>query len=193
MNDKTADILHNIDEHLAVVRSFRENHGVVAQCARLIIDTFQAGGRLYVFGNGGSAADSQHIAAELVGRFKRSDKPALPATALTTDTSNITAIGNDFGFDDIFARQVDALVRPGDVVWALSVSGRSPNVLKALRRAREIGAQIICFTGRQGAALADGSTVVLVADHDVSDRVQEVHQLAYHVICGLIEDHYCTT
>lgn len=193
MNHKTADILHNIDEHLAVVHSLRETHEVIARCAQLIIDAFEAGGRLYVFGNGGSAADSQHIAAELVGRFKRSDKPALPATALTTDTSNLTAIGNDFGFDNIFVRQIDALVRPGDVVWALSVSGRSPNVLEALARAREIGAQIICFTGRHGSALNDGSTVCLVADHEVSDRVQEVHQLAYHVVCGLIEDHYCTT
>ncbi|MEE9293813.1 MAG: SIS domain-containing protein [Phycisphaerae bacterium] len=162
--------------------------GLLEQAAALIIDTFKAGRRVYVFGNGGSAADAQHIAAELVGRFKKHDKPPLPAVALTTDTSSLTAISNDYGFEEVFKRQVEALVQEGDVVWALSVSGSSPNVIKAVEAAKRQAAKLIGFTGKEGTELRALCGICLMAEHTDSDRVQEVHQLAYHIVCGLVEE-----
>jgi D-sedoheptulose 7-phosphate isomerase len=180
-------IEERIDEHLATVAKLKGAAGDIAACADLVIEALRAGHRLYVLGNGGSAADAQHIAAELIGRFKHAGKPALPATALTTDTSCLTALGNDFGFEQIFARQVEALVSPGDVVWALSVSGRSANVLAAVERARRRGARIIGFTGGGGDVLRQRCDACVTVDHSDSDRVQEGHQLAYHIVCELIE------
>jgi D-sedoheptulose 7-phosphate isomerase len=159
---------------------------LLQRIADAVVACFRRGGRLYVLGNGGSAADAQHIAAELVGRFKR-DRQALPAVALTTDTSILTAVANDLGAELVFARQVEALARPGDAVWALSVSGSSPNVLKALTAATAAGALRIGFTGRLGARLAALCDHCLTAEHESSDRVQEVHQLAYHLVCDRIE------
>ncbi len=185
-----ANILQQISEHHRVVESLKNSVPVLEQIAQLLVDAIRAGRRIYLFGNGGSAADAQHIAAELVGRFKNSNRPAIPAVALTTNTSNLTAIGNDFGFDDVFKRQVEALVERGDVVWALSVSGTSPNILRAVEAARAKGAKIISFTGQEGTDLKRRSDLCLTADHSDSDRVQEVHQLAYHIICGLVEEHF---
>ncbi len=182
------EITDQIDAHVAAVLRVKSSGTLIQDCAANLIESFRAGKRLYIFGNGGSAADAQHIAAELVGRFKRSDKPPLPAIALTTDSSNLTAIGNDFGFEEIFKRQVEALVQKGDVVWALSVSGSSANVLSAVREAKKRGASVIGFTGREGAQLRELCDLCLVVEHSDSDRVQEVHQLAYHIICGLIEE-----
>jgi len=147
---------------------------------------FEAGGRVYLLGNGGSAADAQHIAAELVGRFKKDRRP-LPAIALTTDTSVLTAVSNDTGFEQVFTRQVEALVTRRDIVWVLSVSGKSPNVIGALEAAKKIGAQRIGFTGRGGGKLADLCDLCFRVEHTASDRVQEVHQLAYHLICDRVE------
>ncbi len=179
-----------IATHLQAVEALRDYTGLLEQAVRLIVDTFKAGRRVYVLGNGGSAADAQHIAAELVGRFKQHDRPALPAMALTTDTSALTAISNDYGFEDVFARQVEALVREGDVVWALSVSGRSPNVIKAVQAAKRQAAKVIGFAGKEGAELRALCDICLMAEHTDSDRVQEVHQLAYHIVCGLIEEEF---
>ncbi len=179
-----------IAAHLQVVEALKEATDLLEHSVRLIVDTFKAGRRVYVLGNGGSAADAQHIAAELVGRMKRHDKPPLPAIALTTDTSALTAISNDYGFEDVFARQVDALVCEGDVVWALSVSGSSPNVIKAVKAAKRQAAMVIGFTGKEGAELRALCDICLMAEHTDSDRVQEVHQLAYHIVCGLIEDEF---
>jgi D-sedoheptulose 7-phosphate isomerase len=181
------EITDQIDAHITAVQRVKSSETLIQDCAASLIESFRAGKRLYVFGNGGSAADAQHIAAELVGRFKSSDKPPLPAIALTTDSSNLTAIGNDFGFEEIFKRQVEALVQEGDVVWALSVSGSSANVLRAVREAKKCGASVIGFTGLEGAQLRELCDLCLVVEHGDSDRVQEVHQLAYHIICGLIE------
>ncbi len=179
-----------IAAHLQAVEALRDSTGLLEQAVRLIVETFKAGRRVYVLGNGGSAADAQHIAAEFVGRFKKHDRLALPAIALTTDTSALTAISNDYGFEDVFARQVEALVREGDVVWALSVSGRSPNVIKAVEAAKRQAAMVIGFTGKEGAELRALCDICLMAEHTDSDRVQEVHQLAYHIVCGLIEDNF---
>ncbi|MEK6798386.1 MAG: SIS domain-containing protein [Planctomycetota bacterium] len=178
-----------IADHVCAVESLIAHVPLLERIADRIIDCFDRGGRLYLLGNGGSAADAQHIAAELVGRFKADRKP-LPAVALTTDTSNLTAIGNDLGFDRVFARQVEALVTGVDVVWALSVSGRSPNVLAACEAARHGGACIIGFSGRNGDPLEALTDLCFRADHDQSDRVQEVHLLAYHLVCERIERHY---
>ena len=179
-----------IATHLQAVEALKESTDLLELAVRLIVDTFKAGRRVYVLGNGGSAADAQHIAAELVGRLKRHDKPALPAIALSTDTSALTAISNDYGFEEVFARQVDALVREGDVVWALSVSGSSPNIIKAVKAAKRQAAKVIGFTGKEGTELRALCDVCLMAEHTDSDRVQEVHQLAYHIVCGMIEDEF---
>lgn len=178
-----------IEDHQRVIASASEQTGLFEQIADRIRLGFDAGARLFLLGNGGSAADAQHIAAELVGRFKR-DRKALPAIALTTDSSILTAITNDIGGEYNFARQIEALVTDRDIVWALSVSGRSPNVLRALEAARRIGAFSIGFTGRSGGQLEESCDLCFKADHDASDRVQEAHQLAYHLICDRIERQY---
>jgi D-sedoheptulose 7-phosphate isomerase len=143
-------------------------------------------GCIYLCGNGGSAADAQHIAAELVGRFVR-ERKGLAAVALTTDTSILTSVGNDYGFEQVFARQVEALVRPGDVLWAFSTSGTSKNVLAAADRARQNGAKILAFTGKPDTPLQQMADVCLPLDGPTA-AVQEVHQLAYHIICDLLEE-----
>ncbi|NLX13841.1 MAG: SIS domain-containing protein [Phycisphaerales bacterium] len=166
----------------------REQLGILADISRAIITAVEDNGRIFIFGNGGSAADAQHIAAELVGRYKR-ERRGLPATALTTDSSNLLSIGNDYGFGHIFTRQVEALVRAGDVVWALSTSGNSPNVIEAVHVARALQAIVIGFTGASGGKLKPLCDYCLCVPHQDSDRVQEMHQLAYHLICDAVERH----
>ena len=182
----TESMLTQIEAHEKAVEAVKADVSLLERIADRLLASFDSGGRLYILGNGGSAADAQHIAAELVGRFKH-DRRALPAIALTTDTSILTAVVNDTGSENCFARQVDALVTHADVVWALSVSGSSPNVIRAMTRARAIGACTIGFTGRTGDALAELSDYCFRAAHEVSDRVQEIHQLAYHLVCDRIE------
>ncbi|MCH8252440.1 MAG: SIS domain-containing protein [Planctomycetes bacterium] len=182
----TESMLTQIEAHETAVEAVKADVSLLERIADQVLASFDSGGRLYILGNGGSAADAQHIAAELVGRFKH-DRRALPAIALTTDTSILTAVVNDTGGENCFARQVDALVTDRDVVWALSVSGSSPNVIRAMTRARAIGACTIGFTGRTGDALAELSDYCFRAAHEVSDRVQEIHQLAYHLVCDRIE------
>jgi len=155
---------------------------VVAAC----VAALRGRGKIVLFGNGGSAADAQHIATELTVRY-RNDRPALAAIALTTDTSALTAIGNDFGFDDLFARQVEALVGTGDVVIGISTSGRSPNVLKALDEARARGAVTVGLTGARGEGMAERADLVLAVPSEVTARIQEMHILVGHTLCGAIE------
>ena len=153
----------------------------------LIAGALRDGRKLLLFGNGGSAADAQHIAAEFLGRFLRERKP-LPAIALTTDTSALTAIGNDYGFDDVFARQVRALGARGDVAIAISTSGKSPNVLRAVQTARDAGLKVVALTGGDGGALATAADVTLrVSASTLSARIQETHILVGHVICELVD------
>jgi D-sedoheptulose 7-phosphate isomerase len=184
-----ADMNKQIAEHVEVVSALVDQISLLERIARHLIERFEAGGRLYLCGNGGSAADAQHIAAELVGRFKRDHKP-LPAIALTTDTSILTAVSNDFDFDQCFARQVQAHMKTTDSLWVLSVSGRSQNVLAALEVSRRIGAFNIGFTGRSGGEMIGLCELCLRVDHECSDRVQETHQLAYHLICERIEGQF---
>ena len=178
-----------IAEHMWAVEAAIGQVELLERMVGRIIACFDAGGRVYLLGNGGSAADAQHIAAELVGRFK-ADRMALPAIALTTDTSALTAISNDLSFEQVFSRQVEALVTNRDIVWALSVSGKTPNVLRGVETAKRIGAFVIGFTGKSGDKLAALCDLCFRVEHTSSDRVQEVHQIAYHLICGKVERRY---
>jgi D-sedoheptulose 7-phosphate isomerase len=164
-----------------------ENAEALARAVDLVADAFAAGRKLLLFGNGGSAADAQHLAAEFVGRFGR-ERRALPAVALTTDTSALTAIANDYGYDDVFARQVRALAGTGDVALAISTSGRSPSVLRAVEAARAAGAVTIGLTGGDGGPLAGMVDLCLrVSASTESARIQETHILIGHVICELVD------
>ncbi|MBN9600154.1 MAG: D-sedoheptulose 7-phosphate isomerase [Afipia sp.] len=154
--------------------------------AGAITEALAGGHKLLLIGNGGSAADAQHIAAEIVGRYKQ-ERPAWPAIALTTDTSALTAIGNDYGFEQVFARQLQGLGRRGDVLIALSTSGRSPNILAALKTAREMGIVAIGFTGRKGASLGTICDHVLIAPSEDTALIQQIHMMAAHAICDEVE------
>ncbi len=180
-------ILRRFVESARVKVDFAERSAAaILAAAELLVQAFKAGHKVLLFGNGGSAADAQHIAAEFVNRF-RIDRPALPAIALTTDTSALTSIGNDHDFREIFARQVKALGCEGDVAIAISTSGTSPNVLRAVQVAREIPIQVIALTGRGGGELAKLSDVALVVPSDSTQHIQEVHITAGHVICELVD------
>lgn len=168
-------------------RFFDENAGLLARCAQALTERLRAGGKVLIFGNGGSAADAQHFAAELLGRFAR-ERAALPALALTTDTSALTAIGNDYGFERIFARQIEAHGRPGDVAVGISTSGRSPNVVAALSMARERGLLTVALTGRGGGVLGPLADFLIDVSHQDTARIQEVHGMVVHILSELIEE-----
>jgi D-sedoheptulose 7-phosphate isomerase len=159
---------------------------IIAAIAEAITAALEQGGTVYLCGNGGSAADAQHIAGELVGRFTR-ERKALAAAALSTNTSILTCIANDYSYEQVFARQVEALVRKGDILWAFSTSGTSANILAAVGVAREKGARIISFTGRKDSELERISDICLCAGDESTARSQEIHQLAYHIVCDLVE------
>lgn len=154
--------------------------------AQAVTDALKAGNKLLLIGNGGSAADAQHIAAEIVGRYKE-ERPGWAAIALTTDTSALTAIANDYGFEQVFARQVQGLARRGDVLFALTTSGRSPNILAALRVAREIGVTTVGFTGAKGDSLRASCDHVFVSPTEDTPVIQQIHMTAMHAICDAVE------
>ena len=160
--------------------------GEIAAAAALVQQTLAAGGTLFFCGNGGSAADAQHMATEYVVRYMR-NRRALPAIALTTDSSLLTAAGNDLGFDQVFSRQVEALVRGGDLLVVHSTSGNSPNVVRAAEAARGRGARVLALTARDGGAIRALADVAIVVPTDRTDRAQELHLLIQHVICELAE------
>ena len=181
-----------LEEELKIHTRIMEQ--TVAQCspavneiANCLVACFRKGNKVMVCGNGGSAADSQHMVAEFVNRF-RMDRAALPAIALTVDTSILTAIGNDSSYEFTFSRQVEALGRPGDILAAISTSGGSPNILKALEVARERGVKTVGFTGEKGRqSMAPKCDLCLVVPSADTPRVQEVHEFIWHVICGMVE------
>ncbi|MGJ5136692.1 D-sedoheptulose 7-phosphate isomerase [Bradyrhizobium oligotrophicum] len=182
-----------IASHLARSRAAMEraaDDAAMLACAgriaATIIAALRGGHKLLIVGNGGSAADAQHIAAEIVGRY-RQERPAYAAIALTTDTSALTAIGNDYGFDQVFARQVEGLGIPGDVLLAISTSGRSPSILNALRKARERGLGTIGFTGAKGLAMGELCDELLVAPSDDTPLIQQIHLATAHGVCEVIE------
>lgn len=162
----------------------------ILEAAGLIIDTFERGGKVMICGNGGSAADSQHMAAELVSLLNKSfERPALPAIALTTDTSILTSIGNDMGFDNIFRRQISALGRPGDLLIAISTSGNSSNVLIAVKAARSASIHTIALTGKNG-KLQNLTDVAICVPSNVTSYIQESHIAIEHILSELVEHHF---
>ena len=158
----------------------------IAEAADMLVQSLRKGGKVILFGNGGSAADAQHIAAEMVGRFKM-ERRALPAIALNTNSSVITAIGNDYDFTLSFSRQVEALVKEGDVAVGISTSGNSSNVIYALKRASELGAKTIALTGKTGGMLASVADLAIIVPSDDTPRIQEAHITIGHVLCDLVE------
>ena len=190
---RTQELIHALfDDSLHAQRVFLAEHAAdLERAVDLIAVAVTSGHKLVLFGNGGSAADAQHIATEFVGRFLRERRP-LAAVALTTDTSALTAIANDYGYEEVFSRQVLALARPGDVALALSTSGQSPSVLRAVSACRSLGVRTIGLTGGNGGALADMVDVSLrVSASTLSPRIQETHILAGHVLCELVERRVC--
>jgi phosphoheptose isomerase len=176
-----------LDASIALHQQVRSlDLSAVVKAAEAVIDCYGRGGKVLVFGNGGSAADAQHFAAELVGRFER-DRAGMAALALTTDTCALTSVANDYGFERIFARQIEALGRAGDVAIAISTSGASPNVIAGLREAASRGLRTVALTGRNGGALGAMAEVHINVPHDTTCRVQEVHTTLLHAICGIVE------
>ena len=163
--------------------------GEILAAASAISNCLANGGKLLLMGNGGSAADSQHIAAELIGRFKK-ERKAIPALALTVDSSSLTALGNDYGFDTIFSRQVEALATANDAIIGISTSGNSPNVIRALKLAREIGAITIGFMGNNGGNMKDCVDISIIVPSNDTARIQEVHITIGHIICEIIEQDF---
>jgi len=168
-------------------RFFEANAGLLVAAGTRIAECLRGGGKVLTFGNGGSAADAQHLAGELVGRFLR-DRAALSAIALTTDSSVTTAIANDMGYDSVFRRQVEAHGRPGDVAVGITTSGRSPNVLQALQLARERGLVTLGLTGGGGGRLVGAVDYLIDVPHAETARIQEVHTMVVHVLCQIVEE-----
>jgi D-sedoheptulose 7-phosphate isomerase len=180
-------IVNQLQEHRKLmVQIENELSTSIANLAQRLIETFQIGNKLLIMGNGGSAADAQHFAGEIVSRF-RIERPALPAIALSTDTSILTAIGNDYGFERVFSRQVEALAVPGDAVIGLSTSGNSPNIYRALEVARQAGCSTIGLLGRDGGTIKELCDIPLIMPSHDTPRIQEGHITIIHILCDLIE------
>ncbi len=184
-------ITETIEAHKKAIAAL-ETGGIetITAAAGIITRAIKRNGHLYICGNGGSAADAQHIASELVGRFERERKP-LPAVAMTTDTSIITSLANDYEYENVFAKQVEALVKKGDVLWAISTSGTSANVIAAAKLTKKKGAKVLAFTGSNGSKLEKIADICFCANSKSTARSQEIHQLGFHIICGLVEDSFC--
>ncbi len=168
------------------LRFIRQNAGLLNQMVKIVVNAFKAGNKVLLFGNGGSAADAQHIAAEFINRFLI-ERPPLPAIALTTDTSILTSISNDYGYVDSFSKQVKALGKEGDVAIGISTSGSAPNVIKAMKVAREIGLKTVGLTGMDGGELAKIVDLAIVVNSQVTPRIQEVHITIGHVLCEMVD------
>jgi D-sedoheptulose 7-phosphate isomerase len=180
------DLVEQLADHVGLATRVEELLPELSAVADLLIRTYERDGRLFTFGNGGSAADAQHLAAELVGRYQRSRR-ALPALALTVDPSVLTCVANDFGYEDVFARQVTGFVRPGDMVIAFSTSGRSANVVRGLRAARELGAVTVFFGGSGGGPAAAHADHAIVVDSKHTARIQEMHLLLLHLLSERVD------
>jgi len=184
----TVELLHaTLADTIALHERVRQGDPEpVLAAAAAIVEALTRGGRLLIFGNGGSAADAQHMAAELVGRFEH-ERRALAAIALSTDASVVTAVANDSGFERVFARQIEALGRPGDVAFGISTSGASPNVVAALQTARSRGLHTVALTGRDGGVVGTVAAVHVNVPSESTARVQEVHRTLLHVLCDIVE------
>lgn len=190
VSDRAGTVAAILEDRDRVLRRaldrLRLDAAALGRAADLMVRAFHGGGKVLTAGNGGSAAEAQHLAAELVGRFKR-ERAALPALSLTADTAVLTAIANDYGYEAVFARQVEAWGVPGDVVVLFSTSGESPNVLAAAKAARARGLRVVAVTGGGGCALADAADVAIRAEAEETAVVQEVHVVVLHLLCDLVE------
>lgn len=181
-------ILEEFEESARVKKEFaRKNARAISEVARVIADAFSGGGKLILFGNGGSSTDASHISAEFVGRFKR-ERPGLPAISLNSDMAVITCLANDYDFSEVFSRQLGALASEGDVVIAISTSGNSPNVLKAVEAARGRKLKTVAFTGGKGRELASRADYAFVVPSEETPRIQETHITLGHVLCRMVEE-----
>jgi D-sedoheptulose 7-phosphate isomerase len=169
-------------------RFLKENLSKLIDAIKLIAQAFEKGNKVFFFGNGGSAADAQHLAAEFVNRYLM-ERPPLPAIALTTDTSILTSVSNDFAFNEIFSKQLKALGKKGDIAVGLSTSGNSPNVIKAIETAKEMGMKTVAFTGMDGGKLAKKADITLLVSSSSTPRIQEAHILIGHILCEMVENH----
>ena len=187
-DELTRLVAERIEESVTLQRKLLEPNlrALIARVASLITESLRTGGKLLAFGNGGSAADAQHLAAELVGRYLR-ERAALPAIALTTDSSIVTCVSNDYSFEHVFRRQVEALCRPGDVALGISTSGNSANVVAGLEAARAIGATAVGLTGASGGRMLDACDVCIRFPSQDTPRIQEGHTLIGHLLCEIVE------
>jgi len=174
------------DESINVLMESKKISSEIQKAIEVIIKCYRNGNKVVIFGNGGSAADSQHMAAEFIGRYLL-ERKSLPAIALTTDTSIITALGNDYSFENIFSRQCESIVTKGDVIIAISTSGNSKNVLNGIKMAKKRGAIIIGLTGKNGMAMPDMIDILLAVPTTTTPRIQEGHRIMIHIICELVE------
>jgi D-sedoheptulose 7-phosphate isomerase len=181
-----ANIEKIISQHQDALEVLKKLSGKIKDIALLCQKALENGNKIIFFGNGGSAADSQHLAAEFVGRFQRNRKP-LASLALSVNSSTLTAVANDFGFQEVFSRQISCLGKPGDVAFGISTSGNSPNVLAALCEAKKNKMHTVAFLGKDGGKIADYVDLPLIISVDQTPRIQEVHILAGHIICELVE------
>ncbi len=188
-SDKTMQITTEkyLDRNIEFLKLLRTQAHLIVRIAEKFIETFRNGNKILFFGNGGSAADAQHLTAELVGRFK-CERKALPAIALTTNTSSLTSIGNDYDFEDVFSRQIEALGKSGDLAVGITTSGNSKNVLKAIDAAKQIGMGTVGFTGGDGGVLSKTVDLALIAPAQETANIQEMHITAGHIICQLVEE-----
>jgi D-sedoheptulose 7-phosphate isomerase len=189
MDDFEQRAVQTIKASIAAKQQLLANQEIlstIAQVSKVMVESFQQGNKVFLFGNGGSAADSQHIAADFVGRFAF-DRPPLPALALSVNSSCVTAIGNDYGFDLVFARQLEALAKPGDVAIGISTSGNSPNVLQGLAAAKKLGLHTVAFAGCTGGKMKNAADFCICAPSNETPRIQECHILVGHIISELVE------
>jgi len=178
-----------LNDHIAVMELLHSLAPQVNTVGELWLDCLKKGGKVLLMGNGGSAADAQHIAAELVGRFV-TERKGLAAMALTTDTSILTSVGNDYGFDFVFSRQIEGLANPEDIVFAYSTSGNSKNVIKAMQTAKEIGCKSIILTGKSGGQLRNMADHCICVPSDSTARIQEAHAFIGHMLCHYVDDKF---
>jgi len=177
--------------HIEVFRTVEETLiDDVQKCAAMMLESLRSGGKILVMGNGGSAADAQHFSAELVGRFLK-NRQAIPSISLTTDSSILTAVGNDFGFDEIFSRQVEALATENDLLLGISTSGNSENVVRAMRQGKKVGCKTIGLLGKNGGSLVNEVDLSIIVKTVETPLIQDVHGAIIHILCGLIEDEIC--
>ena len=184
------NLIENIlEEHGKAVEYVKKEAAALEKIASVIVEAINKGNKILFAGNGGSAADSQHFAAEISGRFKK-ERKGLPGISLTTDTSALTAIANDYGFENVFSRQVEALAKPGDAFVCFSTSGNSPNIFKAADKALEIGCKTIGFLGKDGGTINKKCSISFIVSSPVTARIQEAHLLAYHIVCEIIDNSF---